>query len=328
MKQHILKLILFFRVPILILGIPFTYLSSIWLKFVRFIGLNKIEDKIFMHVGILPILDDYYQPLINPKKHLKRSLRENRNINEFDFNVKEQLDLLKKFNFNEEILKFPLNKRKEGEFFFNNNMYSSGDAEYLYSIIRLFKPKRVVEIGSGFSTIMASNAISKNRQEDKNYNCSHVCIEPYERYWLEKIGIEVVRDKVENIDKLFFAKLEPNDILFIDSSHIIRPQGDVLFEYFEILPELKSGVLVHIHDIFTPKDYPDRWIYENHLLWNEQYLLEAFLMYNTSFKIIAALNFLAHNYPNELAEKCPYYANKQGYEETKKEPRALWLIKN
>jgi len=74
--------------------------------------------------------------------------------------------------------------------------------------------------------------------------------------------------------------------LFIDSSHIIRPQGDVLFEYLEILPILNAGVFVHIHDIFTPKDYLSEWILDGKVFWNEQYLLEAFLSFNTCFKIM------------------------------------------
>jgi len=118
------------------------------------------------------------------------------------------------------------------------------------------------------------------------------------------------------------GQLKSNDLLFIDSSHIIRPQGDVLFEYLELLPTLKPGVLIHVHDIFTPKDYPDEWVYKNHYLWNEQYLLEAFMSFNSGFKIMGALNYLAHNYRNELAEKCPVFAKHEDGE-----PGAFWMIK-
>lgn len=123
------------------------------------------------------------------------------------------------------------------------------------------------------------------------------------------------------MNPFFFQQLRANDILFIDSSHIIRPQGDVLFEYFEILPALNSGVIVHIHDIFTPKDYPAEWI-NKHMFWNEQYLVEAFLSFNTSFRVIGALNYLAHNFPKEFAAKCPIFSQEPN------EPKAFWLIKN
>ena len=95
----------------------------------------------------------------------------------------------------------------------------------------------------------------------------------------------------------------------------------LLFEYLEIaLPVLKPGVIVHIHDIFTPKDYLDDWIYKQHRLWNEQYLLEAFLTFNNKFKIIGATNYLSHNYRDEFSAKCPIFASQRG-----REPGAFWL---
>src|SRR5207249_4692755 len=174
------------------------------------------------------------------KKDLRKSLRENRTLPGIDLNDEEQLNLLKSFSFNEELLMFPVEKKGEIEFYYNNHGYESGDAEYLYNMIRHFKPKRIIEIGSGNSTLMARNAIVRNKVEDVNYTCQQICIEPYEKPWLEKIEVELIREKAENLNASFFQKLEANDILFIDSTHIIRPQGDVLFEYLEILPTLKS----------------------------------------------------------------------------------------
>ncbi len=103
---------------------------------------------------------------------------------------------------------------------------------------------------------------------------------------------------------------------------MIRPQGDVLFEYFEILPILKPGVLIHIHDIFTPKDYLEEWI-QSVCFWNEQYVLEAFLSYNSEFKIIGALNFLKHHYPDELTEACPVLRQQLEF----REPGSFWLTR-
>ncbi len=308
---------------IISLGFPFTIISSIWLKIVRRAGIGIINDKIFMKLGVLPILDHYNEPLINPKAHLKKSLRDDRELKGIDFNIKEQLDLLSKFKYNDELLQFPIKGKNEMEYCYDNNAYASGDAEYLYNIIRHFKPKRIIEIGSGLSTLMAQKAIAKNKLEDDNYVCDHICIEPYEKPWLYKLDVELIREKVEDIDKSFFKKLEKNDILFIDSTHIIKPQGDVLFEYLEVLPIIKTGVLVHIHDIFTPKDCLDDWVYKKHLLWNEQYLLEAFLMFNSQYRIIGSLNYLAHNYRNELEKKCPIFA-KQKY----REPGAFWMVRD
>lgn len=316
MKQKFFRILLF-------IGIPFTYVSAWWLRFVRNAEAEKFSDKIFMKLGILPVLDHYYQPLINPKKYLIKSLRENRDLPGINFNTDEQLALLEKFKYNEELLKIPFEKTTDKiEYYYNNSSYGSGDGEYLYNIIRYFKPVKIIEIGSGLSTLMARNAIEQNKIEIKNYECNHICIEPYERQWLEQTGVEVIRKKVETIDKSLFQKLKSNDILFIDSSHIIRTQGDVLFEYLEILPELNSGVLVHIHDIFSPKDYLEEWV-NSHLMWNEQYLLEAFLTFNSKFRIIGSLNYLAHNYYEKLSAKCPVFSNQQN-----REPGAFWIIKN
>lgn len=315
MKRKIFKSIMF-------LGIPFTYLSSLWLLFVKKVGESKYEDNIFMKLGILPVIDHYYQPLINPKKHLTKSLKDARELPGIDFNEKGQLEVLARFNYNDELLKFPIDKTSETAYYYMNMSYGPGDAEYLYNVIRFYKPKKILEIGSGNSTMMAKNARDRNKMEDPLYSCRHICIEPYEMPWLEKFDVELVREKVENVDKSLFLQLEANDILFIDSTHVIRPQGDVLFEYLEILPTLKKGVLVHIHDIFTPQDYPETWVYA-HRLWNEQYLLEAFLTFNNEFKIIGALNYLGLYHEKEFSEKCPVY----GQLKVKNYIGGFWMVR-
>lgn len=316
------KIIKFIAMCILRIGFPFTFLAAAWLRLVRWVTMSKLDEKIFMATGLLPVQDHYYQPLVNPKKYLQHSLRDDRPLPGLDLNTEEQLALLAQFNYIEELKQFPLAKQPKGTFYYNNGFYEGGDAEYLYSMIRHFKPRKIIEIGSGYSTMMAQNALQKNKSEDANYRYEQICVEPYEQHWLEKTGVTVLRERVESINKNVFVQLEANDILFIDSTHVIRPQGDVLFEYLEILPILKPGVIVHIHDIFTPKDYPDAWIIEEHRLWNEQYLLEAFLTFNSKFKILAALNYLSHNYRKEFSEKNPIYAQQGNCE-----PGAFWMVK-
>lgn len=264
-----------------------------------------ISKKIFLTVVMIPIIDHYYEPLFNPK-HLRYSLRKERNLPGINFNDDEQLEILNKFDFNDELLQFPLIKKSnEREYQYNCDAFSSGDGEYLYNMIRHFKPKRIIEIGCGDSTLMAQNGIKKNFLESADNKCEHICIEPYERPWLEELGITVIREKVEDVGLEIFKSLNKNDILFIDSSHMIRPQGDVLFEYLELLPILNEGVIVHIHDIFTPRDYLDEWFGEK--LWDEQYLLEAFLSNNNNFRIIGATNYLSHKYNELFSSKCPIY---------------------
>jgi hypothetical protein len=301
---------------------PIAITASLLMRLMRQIPPRRLPRtvKAFRKLGVFPIVDHYYEPLFNPA-HLRHSLSLDRDLPGLDWNISEQLDLLTKFNFNEELLAFPLNYERDFQFFYNNNFFESGDAEFLYNIIRYFAPRRIFEIGSGQSTLLAASAIQANRRCDANYRCRHVCVEPYENKWLHQLNIELVRSPVERLDKSFFDKLEENDILFIDSSHMIRPQGDVLFEFLEILPTLKSGVLVHIHDIFSPKDYLHEWIYEDVRFWNEQYLLEAFLSFNAQFKIMGSLNFLKHHYPEALAVACPVLRKQMDF----REPGSFWI---
>ncbi len=302
---------------------PLTYLSTVWLSFIRKFDIERmsLSKIIFRKIGIFPIQDCYYEPFFIPK-YLRFSLRKDRFLPGIDFNIKEQLELINKFSFNKELLSFPLEKKLGLEYYYHNGYFESGDSEYLYNIIRLFKPKRIVEIGSGYSTFMAVNAINKNKEDDPNYDCRITCIEPYAALCLEKLDVQVIRNCVENINNNIFCDLDRKDILFIDSSHIIRPQGDVLLEYLEIIPTLKSGVFVHIHDIFTPKDYPDKWIFDGIKFWNEQYLLEAFLTFNREFKIIASLNCLKHNYFTEVSKVCPILKTEPYHE-----PGSFWITK-
>jgi len=305
---------------------PFTYLAALWYRFIitKGIGFFSLSDSVFMKVGVLPIIDHYYHPMINPKKYLHKSLREDRNLPGINLNVEVQLALLKQFSYNGELLAIPADniEKRAGSYYYNNGLFGPGDAEILYSVIRHFKPRRIIEVGSGYSTLASLKAIDTNKKEDTGYSCNFTCIEPYERPWLETLGVNVQRTLVEKSDPAFFASLEENDILFIDSSHIIRPQGDVLFEYLEILPLLKKGVIVHVHDIFTPKDYLDSWVLESHTLWNEQYILEAFLSYNDRFEIICALNYLYYHHTDELMAGCPVLKD-----DRRIEPRSIWFKK-
>lgn len=290
-----------------IILVPFIIPSAVTMWLTRRIGLQKLpfSRKVMLKIRLLPIIDHYYEPLINPK-HLRFSLRKKRNLVGINWNIEEQLSLLNEFKYQSELLNFsdvPTNNIKE--FYYSNNSFEIGDACFWYSIIRLKKPKKIIEIGSGHSTRMAQAAINKNQQENPNYNCKHICIEPYEMPWLSQMNVDLVRKKVETLDLELFQKLERNDIVFIDSSHIIRPQGDVLFEFLEILPILKSGVIVHIHDIFSPRDYLDQWIIEDIKLWNEQYLLEAFLTNNNDWKIIGAVNLLKNDKFELIKAKFP-----------------------
>jgi predicted O-methyltransferase YrrM len=283
------------------------YPAALLLKRIRIIGVHRlpISKRMLMTVGVFPIRDHYYEPLFH-ERHLTKPLSAERHLPGINWNIFGQLAFLEKLKYSCELADILGHKSNNPAFSFDNDSFKSGDAEYLYNVIRLNKPKRIFEIGSGNSTLIAIRGVEKNKLDDPGYSCRHVCIEPYEMPWLENTGVEVKRERIEDAGLAFFTELEENDLLFIDSSHIIRPQGDVLFEYLELLPTLKKGVLVHIHDIFSPRDYLDQWIKENVWFWNEQYLLEAFLTSNREWEIVGAINHLYHNHYDALKKVCPY----------------------
>lgn len=298
---------------------PVVLFISLWLRLIKFIGLKHFSSStfIFKKVGVFPIVNHYYDPefLFNDYSNNKRKLKA------INFNGIEQNKLLCSFNYQNELLNFP-KKKVENEFYYHNGSFPSGDAELYYSMIRKFKPQKIIEIGSGFSTLIALEAINTNKAIDVEYNCQLSCIEPYEMPWLNSLNINVYREKVENVGLPIFQTLKSGDLLFIDSSHIIKPQGDVVFELLQLLPNLEPGVFIHFHDIFSPYNYPVSWLKEEFRLWNEQYLLEAFLSYNNQFKIIAAMAYLKDEYPQSLRKAFPVLNS-----EWDRSPGSFWLQK-
>ena len=303
-----MKILIKLLFPVLDLCLaPFVLPAAFLMKLLRRAGVERlpVSRKALSAAGVFPVADHYYEPLINFDLLLK-PLEQHRFLPGININTAEQLSLLERFCFSEELRPFLAPKANDLTYSFGNGFFDSGDAEFLYNIVRLRKPKRVVEIGSGNSTLLVIEAIRRNQTDDPGYRCEHICIEPYEMPWLERSGVQVLRQRVESVEKGLFERLSCDDLLFIDSSHVIRPQGDVLCEFLEILPLLQPGVVVHIHDIFTPRDYPHAWVVDRVRLWNEQYLMEALLSGNPHWKIIGALNYLRHEHFSALKAACPF----------------------
>ena len=311
--------------PILdVLLSPFTLLASVLLFGVRKMRIANmpVSKWIFKKVGVFPITNHYYEPLFDDRQ-LKLPLDRDRFLPGINFNDEVQLNLLKSFEYQDELAAIPYQKGDSSfSFYYGNPSIRPGDAEYLYCMVRHFSPSKFIEIGSGYSTLMVQKAIRDNCITKPGYQTEHICIEPYEMPWLEKTGVRVIRELVEKVPRELFESLGENDILFIDSSHMVRPQGDVLFEFLELLPILKKGVIIHVHDIFSPKDYTKRHLVEDVMFWNEQYILEAFLSCNQDFEIIGALNYLKSHYPKEMYTRLPVLGKMQD-----QIPGSFWLRK-
>lgn len=303
MKQFIKKII-FLLIDLFL--IPFIFIVGFGFKYMKDKGLGNFQFtfKILKKLEIGFIRNHYYDPIFL-ESQIDFNYEKPRELIGIEWNVSGQLELISRFNFNQELIELPKKFENTKTFYIDNPAFGSGDADFLYQLIRTINPKIIVEIGSGHSTLLTQKALEMNMNENSSIEIKHICIEPYEKPWLSELNIELHRKKVEEMPMSIFEELKSNDILFIDSSHIIRPQGDVLFEIQHIFPKLKSGVIVHIHDIFSPHHYPKEWIVNEHRLWNEQYLLEVFLTNNPEWKIIGALNYLKHFQYDLLQEKCP-----------------------
>lgn len=294
-----------------VLLFPFVVLAGLVLWTARRFSLGRIplSRSALLRIGVLPVRRHYYEPFFSAQE-LRKPLSDERDLPGIDWNIEEQLTLLTQMRYADELADLAQPPRPDGtgarQFHLNNGAFESGDAEFLYQLIRVRKPRRILEVGSGYSTLIAHRAVLMNQRDDPDYRCQHVCIEPFEHAWLEKLDVTVLRQKIEDVERARFQELESGDLLFIDSSHVIRPQGDVVVEYLEILPALRAGVMVHVHDVFTPRDYPAEWLLRNLWLWNEQYLLEAFLTENASWKIIGSVNLLYHRHFDALRRVCPF----------------------
>jgi len=219
---------------------------------------------------------------------------------------------IKKLSFYYSSLPFQDKKSNKNRYYYNNNSYGYTDAIILHTFIRHFQPKRIIEIGSGFSS-----AVMLDTRDFLSMDIDITFIEPYPQllYSLFKekdsFNCKVLDSKVQNIEIDVFRRLEKDDILFIDSSHVSKTGSDVNHEIFKILPALKSGVIIHFHDIFYPFEYPKEWVYSGRN-WNEIYLLRAFLSYNNDFEILLFSHYIHTNYGSAFAKMPLTYKNKGG----------------
>jgi len=261
-----------------------------------FIRLFRVWERMGFH--ITPI--HFYQPIPNTRSLTDDLWLRQSELVGVDINEQGQIQLLHEFSsrFRKEYDCLPRERPlTSSQYYADNPTFGALDAKILYCMIRYFKPRRVIEIGSGYSTFLSAQAILKNEDESGN-KAELIAIEPYPNLTLRNgfPGLtKLICDQVENVDIDEFTKLQENDILFVDSSHVLRIGNDVQHIYLEILPRINKGVIIHIHDIFMPAEYPKAWVRERHIFWNGQYLLQAFLTFNNEFEVLwAAIYMLRH----------------------------------
>lgn len=274
-----------------------------WHRYVR------LMFPLWQQLGVHVLPNHFYNPIPDTRELTDSFFSRRSELIGITMQDEQQLALLNNFKnkFLSEYQTFPQNSTGVGhEYYISNRTFEEVDGEILYCMIREFKPRKIIEIGSGFSTYLTAQAVLKNSED--GHNSDFTAIEPYPNNVLTQ-GLpgltRLMKKCVQEVSLAEFAALQENDILFIDSSHVLKPGSDVQYEYLEILPRLNKGVIVHVHDIFMPAEYPKEWMMKHLRFWNEQYLLQAFLTFNDSFEVIWAANYMLLKHPEQLKEAFP-----------------------
>ena len=228
------------------------------------------------------------------------------NISGVQLDEEEQLKILNTFVMYYKEMPFHPQQHKGFRYYYENPTYSYSDAILLHCMIRYLNPKRIIEVGSGFSSCMTLD--TNELYFDGSIKTTF--IEPYPDLLMslikdeDKSKITVIPTRLQDVDLSQFETLQANDILFIDSTHVGKINSDVNRVFFDILPRLSSGVYVHFHDIFFPFEYPKDWVFEGRA-WNEAYLLRAFLQFNSAFRVVLMNTFMEHFHEPFFQEKMP-----------------------
>jgi hypothetical protein len=203
-------------------------------------------------------------------------------------------------------------------FYTSNDQYPALDAWVLEGLLRHLAPPRMIEIGSGFSSLVTARV----NREYLDGAMDFTCVEPYPRQFLVD-GVpgltQLIQQQVQDVPLPTFDALRDGDVLFIDTSHTVKTGGDVPWIYNQILPRLAPGVFVHLHDVFLPGDYPQPWVFEG-WGWNELYLVNSFLLFNSGYEIDFGAQWMIQRHRDEIIRAAPGYAEQEA-----RGGGALWI---
>ena len=265
----------------------------------------------------------FYSPMPDVNTIEESYLRQNdtyRPMPGLNANDARQMEMLKSLSVYYQLLPFGDGyRRNKTRYYFNGDAwFSYADAIVLFSMINHFRPKRFIEVGSGYSSAVTLDTCEMFLDNQVKITL----IEPYPDALYEAthdtddVESLLLRTGVQAVDPALFQELNRNDILFIDSSHVVKYASDVLFLLTEVLPLIKPGVVVHFHDIFWPFEYPINWLQEGRG-WNEAYFLHAFLIDNPHYEILYFNNYMAKVHPEEVEKAMPLCMKNSGC--------SLWL---
>lgn len=269
----------------------------------------------------------YYNPLVDPKAVDAYSDTvfdtSKKSVFGIDFREKAQLELLDELLPLYKEVPFPVEQTPGFRYYLGNGIFSYSDGIFLYMLMRHFKPSRIIEVGSGHSSAVMIDTNERFLNDSVNLTF----IEPYpERLYsllkdTDKTKNKIFELPIQQVPFSEFESLKAGDFLFVDSSHVSKTGSDVNYIFFEVLPRLKSGVIIHFHDIFTPMEYPKSWVMKKDVWFgfNEIYILRAFLMYNPEFEVIMFNTFLEEHHEEWFRKNMPLCLENKG--------GSIWLRK-
>jgi hypothetical protein len=264
------------------------------------------QREIALRAGFQVFPQMFYSPLIDPAEIDLSLLDEKRFLPGLNIDLPAALDLVAKLGAHAGEFNDWAPRDESGRIEWSE-AFTTIDSVFLYTLIRHLKPKRYIEVGCGFSSRVSSAALRANARDGHQARASY--IEPYPGPRIEGFDLQgdLVVKKIEQMPLDYFQDLGPGDILFIDTSHVIKAQNDVEWELLHVLPSLRSGVTIHIHDIYTPYEQPKWWLLDLYLprYSNEQYALECLLSGGASFKTLLPLYLLGKEHPEALKKLLP-----------------------
>lgn len=272
-----------------------------WMKKSKYYKPVILKDSDYENAVPFNHYESPYPNIVEIHEKEKELFDDDKEILDIDFNIKRQLELI------DEMRKYKLpewsNNKKSAvyRYHYMNGWFDKGSADALYYMMRILNPQRIIEVGSGFSTAVMMDV----NEYYFNQRVQITSIEPHAERLKSLLKaddhLEIIEQNLQSMSVTNFEKLEKNDILFIDSSHVSKMNSDVNYLFFEILPRLTEGIYIHFHDVMYPFLYPKRWIYEGRA-YNEMYLLRAFLMNNKKYSVQLFGDMLSKKYVDSVGE--------------------------
>ena len=258
----------------------------------------------------------FHSPIPNHSELLRRveSLKvADQNVSDIEFNHQAQFDLLEKFSVFYDDLPFPQYRNNGCRYYYDQTVFCYPDAIFLYSFLRQTKPSRIVEVGSGLSSAVILDTVERFFETIPEITFVEPNADGLNRILrdTDRKTARILEQKAQNVPIDIFRSLKAGDLLFIDSSHVLKCGSDIQFILFDVLPQLPVGIYVHFHDVFTTFEYPERWLLRG-WYWNEAYFLRAFLMNNNAWEICFFNNYVRRRFEKFLEEKMPLCLNDIG----------------